>query len=175
MRMLLRVDMIVLMTVSSLYNPTCVVADSCIVKSKVINKAIQDIGMGRYNRELFVLCGFGWFADKYVVPLSNIWRVTDFRQPLAPGRRLDASFTPSRVRCFRDSCSLYYNVSLHWAVYGSQFLGYWLRRDGSSISIQLYSLPCRYLRNCGGCCTNMDRCLWSFRCSWSWCWRKSSR
>jgi hypothetical protein len=36
-------------------------------KSKVINKAIQDIGMGKYNWQLFVLCGFGWFADKYVV------------------------------------------------------------------------------------------------------------
>jgi hypothetical protein len=35
-----------------------------LVKSKVINKAIQDIGMGRYNWELFILCGFGWFADK---------------------------------------------------------------------------------------------------------------
>lgn len=22
--------------------------------------------MGRYNWQLFVLCGFGWFADKYV-------------------------------------------------------------------------------------------------------------
>lgn len=32
-------------------------------KSKVVNKAIQDIGMGRYQWELFVLCGFGWFAD----------------------------------------------------------------------------------------------------------------
>jgi hypothetical protein len=35
-------------------------------KSKVINKAIQDIGMGRYQWELFVLCGFGWLADKCV-------------------------------------------------------------------------------------------------------------
>jgi len=34
------------------------------LKSKVINKAIQDIGMGRYNWQLFGLCGFGWFADK---------------------------------------------------------------------------------------------------------------
>lgn len=34
------------------------------VKSKLINKAVQDIGMGRYNWQLFVLCGFGWFADK---------------------------------------------------------------------------------------------------------------
>lgn len=37
-----------------------------LVKSKLINKAIQDIGMGRYNWQLFVLCGFGWFAD-------NLW------------------------------------------------------------------------------------------------------
>ncbi|KAI9369135.1 major facilitator superfamily domain-containing protein [Aspergillus egyptiacus] len=35
-------------------------------KSKVINRAIQDIGMGRYQWELFALCGFGWLAD-------NLW------------------------------------------------------------------------------------------------------
>ncbi|KAF7191247.1 MFS siderochrome iron transporter 1 [Pseudocercospora fuligena] len=35
-------------------------------KSKVINKAIQDIGMGRYQWQLFTLCGFGWLAD-------NLW------------------------------------------------------------------------------------------------------
>ena len=33
-------------------------------KSKVINKAIQDIGMGSYQWKLFALCGFGWLADK---------------------------------------------------------------------------------------------------------------
>ncbi|KAK5119307.1 hypothetical protein LTR85_007663 [Meristemomyces frigidus] len=38
-------------------------------KSKVINKAMQDIGMGRYQWELFVLCGFGWMAD-------NLWLQT---------------------------------------------------------------------------------------------------
>ncbi|KAF2453449.1 major facilitator superfamily domain-containing protein [Lineolata rhizophorae] len=35
-------------------------------KSKVINKAIQDIGMGKYQWQLFCLCGFGWLAD-------NLW------------------------------------------------------------------------------------------------------
>lgn len=35
-------------------------------KSKVINRAIQDIGMGSYQWKLFVLCGFGWLAD-------NLW------------------------------------------------------------------------------------------------------
>lgn len=33
-------------------------------KAMVINRAIQDIGMGRYQWELFILCGFGWLADK---------------------------------------------------------------------------------------------------------------
>ncbi|GAT28432.1 sugar transporter [Aspergillus luchuensis] len=33
-------------------------------KAKIINKAIQDIGMGRYQWELYMLCGFGWTADK---------------------------------------------------------------------------------------------------------------
>ncbi|KAI5781840.1 major facilitator superfamily domain-containing protein [Geopyxis carbonaria] len=35
-------------------------------KSKLVNKALQDIGMGRYQWALFCLCGFGWFAD-------NLW------------------------------------------------------------------------------------------------------
>lgn len=35
-------------------------------KSKVINKAITDIGMGSYQWQLFCLCGFGWLAD-------NMW------------------------------------------------------------------------------------------------------
>lgn len=35
-------------------------------KSKVINKAIADVGMGKYQWQLFTLCGFGWLAD-------NLW------------------------------------------------------------------------------------------------------
>ncbi|KAJ5748806.1 uncharacterized protein N7511_010502 [Penicillium nucicola] len=35
-------------------------------KAKIINRAIQDIGMGRYQWGLFVLCGMGWVAD-------NLW------------------------------------------------------------------------------------------------------
>lgn len=38
-------------------------------KSKVINKAIMDIGMGSYQWQLFGLCGFGWLAD-------NMWLQT---------------------------------------------------------------------------------------------------
>ncbi|KAJ5232175.1 hypothetical protein N7468_005131 [Penicillium chermesinum] len=35
-------------------------------KAKVINRALADIGMGRYQWQLFFLCGFGWLAD-------NLW------------------------------------------------------------------------------------------------------
>lgn len=36
-------------------------ADACASgKSKVINKALQDMGMGRYQWQLFALCGGGW-------------------------------------------------------------------------------------------------------------------
>ncbi|KAJ5103351.1 hypothetical protein N7532_003880 [Penicillium argentinense] len=35
-------------------------------KAKVINSALKDIGMGRYQWQLFFLCGFGWLAD-------NLW------------------------------------------------------------------------------------------------------
>ncbi|KAF2765519.1 sugar transporter [Teratosphaeria nubilosa] len=34
-------------------------------KAYVVNLAIQDIGMGRYQWQLFALCGFGWFADNF--------------------------------------------------------------------------------------------------------------
>lgn len=34
-----------------------------LAKATVLNKAIQDIGMGRYQYELFFSGGFGWFAD----------------------------------------------------------------------------------------------------------------
>jgi hypothetical protein len=33
-------------------------------KSIIINKAIQDIGLGKYQWQLFSLCGMGWLADK---------------------------------------------------------------------------------------------------------------
>ena len=46
---------------SAKYRADCV---QCLGKSRIINRAIQDIGMGRYQWELFILCGMGWLADK---------------------------------------------------------------------------------------------------------------
>ncbi|KAF2644609.1 putative sugar transporter [Massarina eburnea CBS 473.64] len=48
-------------------------------KAKILNKAIQDIGMGRYQWQLFIVIGFGWASDNLwpivtsliLVPLKN--------------------------------------------------------------------------------------------------------
>lgn len=39
-----------------------------LAKAKVLNDAIQSIGMGKYQWHLFIVTGFGWFAD-------NLWPV----------------------------------------------------------------------------------------------------
>ncbi|KAL9600300.1 MAG: hypothetical protein Q9219_003250 [cf. Caloplaca sp. 3 TL-2023] len=56
-------------------------------KAHVLNNAIQEIGMGKYQWELFVLVGFGWASD-------NMWPIItslilkpvslEFNQPKAP-------------------------------------------------------------------------------------------
>jgi MFS family permease len=38
-------------------------------KAKVLNRAIQDIGMGWYQWQLFIVIGFGWASD-------NLWPIT---------------------------------------------------------------------------------------------------
>ena len=37
-------------------------------KAEVLNNAIQTIGMGRYQWQLFVVIGFGWASD-------NLWPI----------------------------------------------------------------------------------------------------
>ncbi|KZP05085.1 MFS general substrate transporter [Athelia psychrophila] len=41
-------------------------------KARVINQAIHEIGMGRYQWYLFVVTGFGWFADSVWPLLSGL-------------------------------------------------------------------------------------------------------
>ncbi|KAG1750418.1 major facilitator superfamily domain-containing protein [Suillus paluster] len=41
-------------------------------KARILNRAIQDIGMGRYQWYLFVVAGFGWFADSVWPLLSGL-------------------------------------------------------------------------------------------------------
>ncbi|KAI1270339.1 sugar transporter [Xylariaceae sp. FL1019] len=77
------------------------------LKSKLINKAIQDIGMGRYNWQLFVLCGFGWFAD-------NLWmQGVSLTLP-----SLSEEFGVSEKQVRYTTSSLYVGLSIGSALWG---------------------------------------------------------
>ncbi|KAL4873248.1 hypothetical protein BDV12DRAFT_160677 [Aspergillus spectabilis] len=76
-------------------------------KSKVINRAIQDIGMGRYQWELFALCGFGWTAD-------NLWL-----QGIAltlPQLSLEFGIDENKVRF--TTCALFIGLCLGASFWG---------------------------------------------------------
>ncbi|KAL8834447.1 MAG: hypothetical protein Q9170_003743 [Blastenia crenularia] len=76
-------------------------------KSKVINKAIQDIGMGSYQWSLFILCGFGWLAD-------NMWL-----QGVAltlPG--LTARFGPSETHVRYTTCATFIGLCIGASFWG---------------------------------------------------------
>ncbi|GAW13009.1 hypothetical protein ANO14919_023850 [Xylariales sp. No.14919] len=87
------------------------------LKSKLINKAIQDIGMGLYNWQLFVLCGFGWFADNLwmqvsqhgmqhrIYPMSHSSRVLLTRQL---GRLFNPAFPIRGVRRHREAGQIHH-------------------------------------------------------------------
>ncbi|KAI0405994.1 sugar transporter [Xylaria palmicola] len=77
------------------------------LKSKIINKAIQDIGMGRYNWQLFILCGFGWFAD-------NLWM--QGVSLTLPSLSEEFNVTERRVRY--TTSSLYVGLSVGSALWG---------------------------------------------------------
>ncbi|KAM5449844.1 hypothetical protein MaudCBS49596_004606 [Microsporum audouinii] len=77
-------------------------------KSMVINRAVQDIGMGRYQWQLFILCGFGWFAD-------NLWL-----QGVAltlPKLSLEFGVSESHVRF--TTCALFIGLCLGSVIWGT--------------------------------------------------------
>ncbi|CAL3972766.1 unnamed protein product [Diplocarpon coronariae] len=84
------------------------------LKSKIINKAIQDIGMGRYNWELFLLCGFGWYAD-------NLW----LQGVALTLPSLQAEFNVSETKVRYTTMSLFIGLCLgasFWGI-GSDIMG----------------------------------------------------
>jgi hypothetical protein len=53
-----------------------------LAKVNVLNAALHEIGMGRYQWELFVTAGFGWFADN----ICECERAESEREPAGRGR-----------------------------------------------------------------------------------------
>ncbi|KAL2001757.1 hypothetical protein VTN02DRAFT_1311 [Thermoascus thermophilus] len=73
----------------------------------VINKALQDIGMGRYQWELFVLCGFGWLAD-------NLW-LQGIALTLT---QLSLEFDVSESRVRFTTCALFLGLCIGASFWG---------------------------------------------------------
>ncbi|WWC92603.1 uncharacterized protein L201_007562 [Kwoniella dendrophila CBS 6074] len=74
--------------------PAAVVEDETVIdgvdpvyaaKARVLNRAIQDIGMGRYQWQIFFVIGFGWAQDNLwpivtsliLTPITNEFRVSN--------------------------------------------------------------------------------------------------
>ncbi|KAL1974364.1 hypothetical protein VTN31DRAFT_4568 [Thermomyces dupontii] len=95
-------------------------------KAKVINLAIQDIGMGRYQWQLFILCGFGWFAD-------NLWL-----QGVAvtlPSLTQEFGVSPTNVRF--TTCALFVGLCV-----GATFWGVASDLIGRRLAFNLSLLIC---------------------------------
>lgn len=83
-------------------------------KSKVINKAIMDIGMGWYQWQLFVLCGFGWLADNLVLQVVALTLPS-----------LTSEFGPSTTNVRYTTCSIFVGLCVGASFWGiaSDILG----------------------------------------------------
>ncbi|KAE8144425.1 major facilitator superfamily domain-containing protein [Aspergillus avenaceus] len=76
-------------------------------KAKIINRAVQDIGMGRYQWQLFTLCGFGWLAD-------NLW----LQGVALTLTQLSMEFGVSESRVRFTTCALFLGLCLGASFWG---------------------------------------------------------
>ncbi|KAK1754530.1 hypothetical protein QBC47DRAFT_384162 [Echria macrotheca] len=113
------------------------------MKSKLINKAIQDIGMGRYNWQMFVLCGFGWFAD-------NLWmQGVSLTLP-----SLSAEFGVSEKSVRYTTSSLFVGLcfgSFFWGI-GSDVMGRRIAFNVTLLITSVFGIASAYASSWGGVC-----------------------
>ncbi|KAL2020905.1 hypothetical protein VTK56DRAFT_7792 [Thermocarpiscus australiensis] len=113
------------------------------MKSRLINKAIQDIGMGRYNWQLFVLCGFGWFAD-------NLWmQGVSLTLP-----SLSAEFGISEKSVRYTTSSLFFGLclgSFFWGI-GSDIMGRRIAFNTTLLITSVFGSASAYASSWGGVC-----------------------
>ncbi|KAK4153606.1 hypothetical protein C8A00DRAFT_33626 [Chaetomidium leptoderma] len=113
------------------------------MKSKLINKAIQDIGMGRYNWQLFVLCGFGWFAD-------NLWmQGVSLTLP-----SLSAEFGISEKSVRYTTSSLFVGLcfgSFFWGI-GSDIMGRRIAFNVTLLIASVFGTASAWASSWGGVC-----------------------
>ncbi|KAK3684855.1 major facilitator superfamily domain-containing protein [Podospora appendiculata] len=113
------------------------------MKSKLINKAIQDIGMGSYHWQLFAMCGFGWFAD-------NLWmQGVSLTLP-----SLSAEFGVSEKSVRYTTSSLFVGLcfgSFFWGV-GSDVLGRRIAFNGTLIITSIFGVASAFAPSWGWVC-----------------------
>ncbi|KAG5983574.1 hypothetical protein E4U55_007816 [Claviceps digitariae] len=113
------------------------------VKSKLINKAIGDIGMGRYNWQLFVLCGFGWFAD-------NLW--LQGVSLTLPSLSAEFGISEKSVRYTTSACFVGLSLgSFTWGI-GSDFFGRRIPFNFTLLITSIAGITSAYAHTWGGVC-----------------------
>ncbi|CAM1501094.1 Fc.00g102560.m01.CDS01 [Cosmosporella sp. VM-42] len=113
------------------------------IKSKLINKAIGDIGMGTYNWQLFVLCGFGWFAD-------NLW--LQGVSLILPSLSAEFGIDEKTVRY--TTSALFLGLSLGsfvWGI-GSDFLGRRIAFNMTLLITSVFGIMTAYAQSWGSVC-----------------------
>ncbi|CAG9999628.1 unnamed protein product [Clonostachys byssicola] len=113
------------------------------IKSKLINKALQDIGMGTYNWQLFALCGFGWFAD-------NLWlQGASLTLP-----SLSAEFGVSEKTVRYTTSALFVGLaigSFSWGI-GSDYVGRRVPFNVTLLIASVFGIATAYQQSWGGVC-----------------------
>ncbi|KAL7942111.1 MFS general substrate transporter [Trichoderma barbatum] len=113
------------------------------IKSKLINKAIQDIGMGRYNWQLFILCGFGWFAD-------NLW--LQGVSLTLPSLSAEFEIPEKTVRYTTSACFVGLSLgSFLWGI-GSDLFGRRIAFNMTLLITSIFGILAAYARSWGGVC-----------------------
>ncbi|KAK7415910.1 hypothetical protein QQZ08_012205 [Neonectria magnoliae] len=113
------------------------------IKSKLINKAIGDIGMGSYNWQLFILCGFGWLAD-------NLWlQGVSLTLP-----SLSAEFGIDEKRVRYTTSALFVGLSagsFFWGI-GSDFLGRRIAFNSTLLITSVFGIMAAYAQGWAAVC-----------------------
>ncbi|KAH8699671.1 major facilitator superfamily domain-containing protein [Ilyonectria robusta] len=113
------------------------------IKSKLINKAIGDIGMGSYNWQLFTLCGFGWLAD-------NLWlQGVSLTLP-----SLSAEFGVHEKTVRYTTSALFVGLSagsFFWGI-GSDFLGRRIAFNTTLLITSVFGIMAAYAQSWGAVC-----------------------
>ncbi|RFU77301.1 mfs-type transporter [Trichoderma arundinaceum] len=113
------------------------------IKSKLINKAIQDIGMGRYNWQLFILCGFGWFAD-------NLW--LQGVSLTLPSLSAEFDIPEKTVRYTTSSCFVGLSLgSFLWGI-GSDIFGRRIAFNMTLLITSIFGILAAYGKSWGAVC-----------------------